>query len=465
MQCFLSKASGDIFDITEYVSPFTVSGSAKECARKLSIDIIQPEVDAYMDGPIVDLGDTLTIKDSQKTVFKGVVWEDEPTDELVRHVTCYDLAVYLNKCDTKDQVFTDKTPDEVTQAICKELGLKTKNLAKGDKDKVNGRNMKAYDIIMLAYTNASKKNQKKYKLVAKGDEISVIESGKNHPVVLEELDGLVPGKILDIQPGRRSMDDLVNQAEVIEEGNKDQREEKKDNKESQKQFGLIKSLLRGNRKDLEGALKKAKKEASVEVVADWDMVTGMSVEVKHKRVSGAFYIVEDEHEYKDGLHTAKLKLSTEFDMDTREEGQTESSKDGENAPSGTVGQLLSTAQSKKGARYHWGAAGPNQFDCSGFVSWVAIQAGLMPKGSRITSGNMDPKYVHKVSWDELQPGDIVHFRGNPGHVAYYIGNDQVIECGGLTSSKKYLGYSGVGVTSLKGRNHGFKNVYRFNKLG
>lgn len=464
MQCFLSKASGDIFDITEYISPFRNSGAAKECARKLALDIIQPHVDAYMDGPEVDLGDTLLIQDENKKVFKGVVWEDEPTDELVRHVTCYDLAVYLNKCDTKTQVFTKKTPQEVTQELCKELGLKTKDLAQGPEVNVNGRNMKAYDIIMLAYTNASKETKKKYKLVALGDEISVIESGKNHPVVLEELDGLVPGKILDIQPGRRSMDDLVNQVEVIEEGKQDKKEEKKDDKKSQEQYGLIKSLLRGSRKDLDGAMEKAKKEVSIEVVADWGMVTGMSVEVKHKRVSGAFYIIEDEHEYKDGLHTAKLKLSTEFEMDSREEGQTEAGNKAEGATE-EGGKLLSIAQSKKGKHYSWGAAGPNAFDCSGFVSWCAIEAGLMPPGSRLTSGNMDPKYVHKVSWDDIRPGDIVHFRGNPGHVAYYIGNDQVIECGGLTKSSKYLGYSGVGVTSLGGRRHGFKNVYRFNKLG
>lgn len=130
---------------------------------------------------------------------------------------------------------------------------------------------------------------------------------------------------------------------------------------------------------------------------------------------------------------------------------------------GGTSKAIEIGKTKIGSRYKWGHAGPNTFDCSGFVSWCAIQAGLMPPGSRITSGNMNPRYVHKVSWSEIRPGDIVHFSGSPGHVAYYIGDGKVLECGGTTSMRGNLGYSGVGITSLNGRRHKFKNVYRFNK--
>ncbi|MDY3119151.1 MAG: NlpC/P60 family protein, partial [Peptoniphilus sp.] len=130
---------------------------------------------------------------------------------------------------------------------------------------------------------------------------------------------------------------------------------------------------------------------------------------------------------------------------------------------GGVDRMVQAGKGKIGSHYRRGAAGPNTFDCSGFVTWCAIQAGLMPPGSRIASGNMDSRYVHKISWSDIRPGDIVHFSGNPGHVALYLGDGQVLECGGRSSSK--LGYSGVAITPMDKRNHKFKNVYRLNKLG
>lgn len=136
---------------------------------------------------------------------------------------------------------------------------------------------------------------------------------------------------------------------------------------------------------------------------------------------------------------------------------------GGSAPSGTVAAMISIGKGKIGSVYKWGHTGPKTFDCSGFVTWCAIQAGLMPPGSRLASGTMPAKYVHKVPWSDIRPGDVVHFRNNPGHVAIYIGNGQVLECGGTSGTK--LGYSGVAITSLTKRSHKFKNVYRFNKLG
>lgn len=468
MKVMLIKNNGDVIDITRITGGFKIKGAAKECARTLDIPVMR-KIDYYTPDVKAELGDIIEIIDDNKgekeNIFKGVVWEIEVDDNSAEQkLTVYDYAVYLNKSHPKTSVYTNKTAKEVSAAIIKEMGLKPGKLAEGVKESYNGRDMTAYDLIMHAYTKANKKNEKKYKLIAKGDEIHVVESGERYPIVLEELNEPVVGKLLSTSY-RQSLDDMVNKVEVVEEKKKDEKKEKKENKESQDKYGVVQKVIRGEKADIKGTMKDAKIEANVEVIADWKMITGVNIELKSSVLEGDFYIIEDEHTYDDGIHKAHLTLSTEFEMDTKDEGGSKDKEDGDDTalPSGTVGSMISAGKSKIGSHYKWGHTGPNTFDCSGFVSWCAIQAGLMPPGSRLTSGTMPAKYVHKVPWSDIRPGDVVHYRGNPGHVAIYVGNGQVIECGGTSSSK--IGYSGVAITSMNRRNHKFKNVYRFNKAG
>lgn len=473
IKCNLVKRDGTVIDITEIAGQFSISGASKECTRTLDMPFLRPNLDPYLPSIPVELGDTIELYEidertqTKTDIYSGVVWKRVLEDNsMEQQITAYDKAIYLNKSDPKEQVYTNKTAAAVAGSIIGELGLEVGELATGEVETYNGRNMKAYDLIMHAYTKASKKNKKKYMLVAKGNKINVFESGKKHPVVLEELNEPVPGKLLNTSYSE-DLDDLVNKVEVVEEKKEDKKEVKKDKEKSQKDYGVVQKIIRGEPADIPGTLKGAKREVSVECIGDWDMVTGMSMELKSTIIQGEFFIISDKHEYKDGVHTVDLKLSTEFEMDEREEGQTEDKKakdeeenfDGISAEG--AAKVLAIGKTKIGKRYLWATAGPNTFDCSGFVSWCAIQAGFMPPKSRLTSSSMNSKYVHKVPWNSMQPGDILHFYGNPGHVGYYMGNGKVLECGGNSSSK--LGYSGVAVTELsKSR---FKNVFRFNKTG
>lgn len=83
---------------------------------------------------------------------------------------------------------------------------------------------------------------------------------------------------------------------------------------------------------------------------------------------------------------------------------------------------MNKALSKIGAKYRWGAAGPDAFDCSGLVNWAYRSSGkTLPRSSRDMSRVGTP-----VRKDDLQPGDLVFFYGGPSHVAIYIGNGQVV---------------------------------------
>ena len=82
------------------------------------------------------------------------------------------------------------------------------------------------------------------------------------------------------------------------------------------------------------------------------------------------------------------------------------------------------AKSQLGKPYKWGATGPNSFDCSGLVYWVAKKLGkTVPRTSRQQS-----TYGKAVSKSNLQAGDCVFFANKNGvhHVGIYIGNGEYI---------------------------------------
>jgi cell wall-associated NlpC family hydrolase len=90
----------------------------------------------------------------------------------------------------------------------------------------------------------------------------------------------------------------------------------------------------------------------------------------------------------------------------------------------TVGaQALQAAITREGDPYIWGAAGPDQFDCSGLVVWAYAQEGIaLPHytGSLWNSG------VH-IARADLEPGDLVFFFPDISHVGIYIGNGLMID--------------------------------------
>ncbi len=107
------------------------------------------------------------------------------------------------------------------------------------------------------------------------------------------------------------------------------------------------------------------------------------------------------------------------------------------AQSQAASKLISIAKSKLGSPYKWGAAGPNRFDCSGFVRYCYQQAyGIdLPHSSSLLS-----KQGTTISKNDLQAGDIVFFTtnrsGSVNHAGIYIGNGQFIQASSSSSNGK-----------------------------
>lgn len=106
-------------------------------------------------------------------------------------------------------------------------------------------------------------------------------------------------------------------------------------------------------------------------------------------------------------------------------------------PASNLKGILGIAYAQMGKPYSYGAAGPDTFDCSGFVQYVFKQAGIyLPHycPSQYSAGT-------HVSQSDLQPGDLVFFNGL-GHVGIYVGGGQFIHAPHTGSYVKIDSFSG-----------------------
>jgi cell wall-associated NlpC family hydrolase len=87
--------------------------------------------------------------------------------------------------------------------------------------------------------------------------------------------------------------------------------------------------------------------------------------------------------------------------------------------------VLQVAQSRIGAPYRYGGAGPDAFDCSGLVAYAYGQVGVtVPRTAAQQFAAAVP-----VPRSELRPGDLVFFRlasRNVSHVGIYAGDDRFV---------------------------------------
>lgn len=87
--------------------------------------------------------------------------------------------------------------------------------------------------------------------------------------------------------------------------------------------------------------------------------------------------------------------------------------------------VLQAAESRIGAPYRFGGAGPDGFDCSGLVAYAHRQVGItVPRTAAEQYSKATP-----VDPRALRPGDLVFFRlsgRDVGHVGIYVGDDRFV---------------------------------------
>ena len=92
-------------------------------------------------------------------------------------------------------------------------------------------------------------------------------------------------------------------------------------------------------------------------------------------------------------------------------------------PNPGAATAIAAAMRQLGKPYVFGTNGPDTFDCSGLTQRAWAKAGVAMDHYTGSQANQFPR----ISVDQLQPGDLVFFNVDLGHMGMYIGNDQIIQ--------------------------------------
>lgn len=437
LRVFVTSAFGDTGEITAKTGEIDIHGASKESCRTLETSILRKNINPLLPGVNVGLGDTFKLLDKDSnTLFEGVIWEKETStgEEIAFHIVCYDFVVYLNKSEPSVQVFENLPPQEIARQVCADLGLEIGEFAPGDSVTVNGRGMTGYDIIMSAYTKQSYLDGEKYRVRADGKKISVVKISENRvePVIRELLE-VVPGKLLEVTY-RQSMDDLTNSLVVINETDGDS-VESIDDSSSQTNFGKIQKLYRGDPKYLKEALEGAKTEASVDCISSHAYTTGARVRLESEILDGDFYIIGDKHSYHDGVHEVSLTLSSEYEMDTKDDEKESSESDGGVSNDTPEGQMYNLFRGMGYSHASASAIIANAYYESGLDPRVAQSGG---PGMGLFQWSRGERWDKLVSWANSNGLDPYSIEGQVKFADYEMRTETwlLAKFGGIDALKK-----------------------------
>jgi cell wall-associated NlpC family hydrolase len=131
--------------------------------------------------------------------------------------------------------------------------------------------------------------------------------------------------------------------------------------------------------------------------------------------------------------------------------QTGGATSGVGSPPASGEGAVAWARSQLGKPYHWGAAGPDGFDCSGLTSMAWRNGGglAIPRvaASQYTA-------AAKVGFDQMRPGDLIFWGSSAAaihHVAIYSGSGMMIEAPRAGGVVQEIPVRWVGVFGYAGR--------------
>lgn len=303
-------------DISKLVKDVRWSGSRTEVARKLEFNLTQDDRDPQW--PVIDFDNGYTViayDDSGNEFFQGNIYRYKRSraDSNV-YIMCWD-HLHVLKASKMTKQYEDALPEDITQELCRQLGVQAGNIAQtGESVSFIANNKTGYQIIMMAYTEAHKKNGKLYQPIMNGTKLDVIEKGT-----------LIDNYILDSKSNmvnseyEESIERLIDKVVLLDEQGNITGEETNDEyieKYSSFQTTYKVDPNKDTKKEVEAIFKRNKVERSGHITAlgDYRVVSSYSIQVTDGIFNGVFWIKQDTHFFRNGQHEMKLELEYENEM-------------------------------------------------------------------------------------------------------------------------------------------------------
>lgn len=320
-------------NITGYVTSVSWSGSAKQAARSVVFNVAYSPNDKDVKNLGIKLGDKITFypgyPDDKKTKFIGMVTCRERKSEAGElSYTAQDGMIHLLRS-SGTYKFANKTPEKIASLVCKDVKVKTGDLAKTKINipKIFFQERSYYEIIMAAYTKAYRKNKKPYIAQMNRDKLEVIQKGKVIPNF-----HICQGERIVESSYSENIDSMVNRVYIYNSDNR--KIGSISNSKWADKFGIFQNSISvdsGNGKaEAKTELHGINKTSSLTMIGDCRCISGLGVIIEDSRtgLKGKFWIENDSHEWSGGLYTTKLELAFKNIMDVQEEDEEQETSEG-----------------------------------------------------------------------------------------------------------------------------------------
>ena len=339
-------------NITGYTTSVTWTGSAKQAARSVVFNVAYSPNDKEVKVLNIKLGDKIVFypgyPDDTKTKFVGMVTgRDRKSEAGELSYTARDGMMHLLRT-SGTYKFVNKTPEKITSLVCKDVKVKTGNLAKTKIpiQKIFFQERSYYEIIMAAYTKAYRKNKKQYIAQMNRDKLEVIEKGKIIPDFY-----IRQGERITDSSYSENIDNMVNRVYIYNSSN--QKIGSISNSKWEDKFGIFQNAISvdsgSGTQEAKAELHGVDKTASLTMIGDCRCVSGLGVIIEDSRtgLKGKFWIENDSHQWSGGIYTTTLEFAFKNIMDKQEEDEeqnTESSSS-ETDTSNALNDVLNQARS------------------------------------------------------------------------------------------------------------------------
>ena len=322
MKLHLTNNAGT-WDVTMLVPAVTWSGDYQDAARRLDFSLLAPLPDEHIPAVECPLGSAVQLYEGDTLLFDGFVFSrTKNTEQSQISLTCFDRGIYLKR-NRVSKKYSGKTPEAIVRELAAEFGMEAGAVAEtGVPVSRNFFGAALYDIILTAYTLASRRTGATYNLRFRGAKLCVSASEPDSETLL------LQGKCNLINATTtESVQNMVNAVGIYDTNDKLVRIE--ENAEYIKLYGRMQEYRKQTRDDnMRSAARKLLAEKGVEQkitvnsLGDARNTAGgfVAVEEPYTGLTGLFFFESDTHEWKRGQYYNKLTLSFKRMMDEKEAG-------------------------------------------------------------------------------------------------------------------------------------------------
>lgn len=437
------------YDISNCVTQVKWSGRKGSPARQINVDVLDDTLywkEIGLEWEVLK-GLRVVFKWNDEVLFKGLITDTDQSEDATMSFTAYDYGIYLTNSGNTF-VYTKKTLSEIVIDCCQRAGVGYDVITKTDYKipDITKPTAKYWDVIQAAMQATRRQTGKEYYILFSDNQCHLFDRrDRMSQWVISTKENLLGFSYSN------SIQDTKTRVKLID--SKQKTVVMKNDAELESLIGCFQDIRQpddGNtQKDLErcaerllNAQKIPQRSLTMTALGITEAMSGNCIYVMIDRLNWgrSFFIDEDTHTFKGDYHEMQLRINLCGDTMSEDVSaimedykvEKDTSKSGDGNGRSLSKACIDLALRQVGKPYIFGTAGPNTFDCSGFVAYCLKHTDRPGIGRPDALGfyGMCEKVTNPV------PGDLVFFKGTYKttkpitHIGIYLGNNRMVAAEG-----------------------------------